>query len=215
METNAANNDEPEARESKKPKRRWYQYSLRTLLLFMTLVACGFGWLGVKVQKARRQKAAVEALVKLGAWVQFDYGCDANGDDQGAPDIPGPEWLRSIVGDDYFRTVRTVLVLPKIKTADAVPFVREFTQLESLQSFHTDLTDSGLEQLQNLRHLKELKINGTDVTDAGLEYLKGMAELKYVNVHWTSVTDKGVEALQRALPDCTISYKKTTRYSLR
>ena len=35
------------------PKRRWYQYSLRTLLLFVAVAGIGLGWLGSKVQRAR------------------------------------------------------------------------------------------------------------------------------------------------------------------
>src|SRR5437870_1822669 len=29
-----------------KPKRRWLRYSLRTLLVFVTLTSAGFGWFG-------------------------------------------------------------------------------------------------------------------------------------------------------------------------
>ena len=29
-----------------KPKRRWYQFSLRTFFVLVTLVCVGFGWLG-------------------------------------------------------------------------------------------------------------------------------------------------------------------------
>ena len=31
------------------PKRRWYQYSLRTLLIFMTIAGCGLAWVGMVV----------------------------------------------------------------------------------------------------------------------------------------------------------------------
>lgn len=33
-----------------KPRRRWYQISLRTLLLLVTIVSAGFAWLGYKVR---------------------------------------------------------------------------------------------------------------------------------------------------------------------
>jgi hypothetical protein len=43
-----------------KPLRRWFQYSLRTLLVLMLVFGCGFGWLGMKVKQAREQREAVE-----------------------------------------------------------------------------------------------------------------------------------------------------------
>jgi hypothetical protein len=50
-----------------KPKlrRRWYQYGVRTLLTMVTLTGCGLAWLGVKVQEARQQQAAVAAVLGL------------------------------------------------------------------------------------------------------------------------------------------------------
>ena len=41
-----------------KLKRRWPQYSLRTLLVLMLLVGIGMSWLGVKVKQLRRQREA-------------------------------------------------------------------------------------------------------------------------------------------------------------
>jgi hypothetical protein len=35
-----------------KPKRRWLQFSLRTMLVLMLLFGCGLGWLGREVQRA-------------------------------------------------------------------------------------------------------------------------------------------------------------------
>ena len=53
-----------------KPVRRWYQFSLRTLLLVMTVFAV---WLGIKIHQARQQKQAVAAIEKLGGTVYYDY----------------------------------------------------------------------------------------------------------------------------------------------
>ena len=46
---------------------RWFQYSLRTLLIFTTLVALGFGYVGYKLQRAERREEAVRAFDKVGA----------------------------------------------------------------------------------------------------------------------------------------------------
>ena len=46
-------------------KLRWYQYSLRTLLIVMVLASFGLSWFAVKLQQARRQRAVVAELTSL------------------------------------------------------------------------------------------------------------------------------------------------------
>jgi hypothetical protein len=36
-----------------KPRRRWLQFSLRTLMVLMLVFGAGFGWFARKVQHAR------------------------------------------------------------------------------------------------------------------------------------------------------------------
>src|SRR6188472_2508849 len=56
-----------------RPRRRCLRFSLRSLLVFITV----FGvWLGVKVNQARRQKEAVEALKNSGAYVRYAHQRD-------------------------------------------------------------------------------------------------------------------------------------------
>ena len=42
-----------------KPRRRWFQYSLRTLFVLVTVLCV---WLGVTVERARKQREAVVVL---------------------------------------------------------------------------------------------------------------------------------------------------------
>jgi hypothetical protein len=53
------------ATDKKPPKLRWYQYTLRSLLLLTLLVAIGMSYVGVMIRDGRRQKAAAEAIKKL------------------------------------------------------------------------------------------------------------------------------------------------------
>ena len=61
------------------PKLRWYQFSLRSLLLFFLFCSVPFGWLGARMQNARRQRESVEAITKLGGCVVYDYQDDGSG----------------------------------------------------------------------------------------------------------------------------------------
>jgi predicted xylose isomerase-like sugar epimerase len=53
-----------------KPKRRWFRFSLRMLLLVVTVLCV---WLGFNVNAARRQKEAVQAIRLAGGSVWFEY----------------------------------------------------------------------------------------------------------------------------------------------
>ncbi len=92
-----------------KSRRRWHQFTLRTLLIVVTLAGCGLGWLGVKVREARVQAAAVAAILKQGGFVFYDYQFDAHdvSIEDAAP--PVPNWLRSAMGGDFFCSVHHVL----------------------------------------------------------------------------------------------------------
>ncbi len=71
-----------------KRRRRWYQFSLRSLMLFMLVCAivsvCAmvFGWLGKSRQETERERLAIaktEALLAGGRWVVLYR-------------TPGPTW---------------------------------------------------------------------------------------------------------------------------
>lgn len=227
MESNAAPN-------AAKPKRRWYQFSLRTLLIFVTLAGCGFGWLGLKAREARKQHAAVTVVDRTGGHVVYDYEVDAQGNYLSRPVPPGPAWLHALLGDDWFRNVRRVsygilnvnrsrtladgdlelfMVFTKLEllnlngaqvTDTGVAHLKGLVQLRELSLERTQITDAGLEHLTGLTQLESLDLLGTQVTDAGLACLNGLTHLKSLSLVEVNVTGMGVAKLQRALPNCKI-----------
>ena len=86
-----------------KPKRRWLQFSLRTLLVFVTLSAFASGWFVVKMQRARRQREAVKAIVEAGGRVWYDY--EVNAPTGSVPKPPGPAWMRKLLGENRLRGI--------------------------------------------------------------------------------------------------------------
>src|SRR4051794_11935806 len=93
-----------------KPKRRWSSFSLRTLLVFVTVASVGFGYFAHKLRQAERQRAAVEALrIAGGRLVRYDYQIDSDGNDlPGFPEPPGPAWLLDRLGIDFLANVTLV-----------------------------------------------------------------------------------------------------------
>jgi hypothetical protein len=156
---------------SPKPRLRWYQYSLRSLLVLMVLVASLGSWFAVKRQQLEKQRAAVKAIGEMGGEVEYDYQLDGSGRLNLDAEPPGPAWLRNLLGDDFFTHVVCVYL-------DGSP-----------------ITDAGLEHLKGLTRLKELLLNGPQVTDAGLEHLKGLTQLQFLGLNHTHVTDAGLGQL--------------------
>ncbi len=162
--------------ETTTPRRRWFQYSLRTLLLVMLLVSIGMSWFAVKVQKARRQRTVVEAIKKLGGEVKFDYEYG----DQLPGNSADPGWFRNLLEEDFFATVVYVSFID------------------------SRVTDDDLESLKELTQLRGLNFCGTQVGDAGLEHLRELSHLKHLFLMNTLATDEGAAKLHQALPNCTI-----------
>lgn len=174
-----------------KPKRRWYQYSLRTLLIFVTVVAVFCSWFAVRMQRAKRQREAVEAIAKTATRVRYDYHARLS---QGAKP-PDPLRLRKLLGDDFFSDV--VVVGLKSDAGDAeLEYFQRLTELRSLGLSDTQITDAGLEHLKGMTSLKWLNLARTQVSDAGLEHLKGLTSLETLWLTRTQVTDAGLEHLE-------------------
>jgi hypothetical protein len=82
---------------SSKPKRRFLQFSLRTLLVVMLIVCVTLGW---KVNKAKRQREAVAWVQESGGSVSYGYEFDDARKRVPNPQPPGPKWLRELLGID-------------------------------------------------------------------------------------------------------------------
>jgi hypothetical protein len=197
-----------------------FQFSIRSLLFVVVVVALPFSWLAVEMKKPREQNAAVAGIRKLGGVVGHDWEFEANG----IPDPykfipllalspPAPAWLRNLLGDDFFTEVvdvtldRTKLTgggmkdlalassfthRPKVTDA-GLEHVKALTQLRNLDLSGTQVTDAGLEHLKSLTQMDGLSLDDTHVTGGGLAYLGGLSKLQRLYLDGTDVTDAGLE----------------------
>ena len=201
-----------------KPKRRWYQFSLKTLLVVLTLFCIGpGGYVAYEQAKARRQKAEVEAIERFGGQLGFDR------------EVPfRSATIRQILGDESFGKLSSVSFTgTEVTDADLVRLggltnlvtldldntqvtdtglvhLAGMTKLKTLLLGNTAVTDASLMHLANLRKLEGLSLYHTQVTDAGLVHLASLNRLTYLDLHNTHVTDAGVAELQETLPNCRI-----------
>ena len=204
-----------------KPRRRWLQFSLRTMMIVVTVFCV---WLGFTAKRARDQRQAVEVIRKLWGAGYYEHQLPL-----GFPSKPpGPKWLRRLIGDEYFfsfgrievggptdadlvhlkaLTSLTFLALSGTKVTDTgLEHLKDLTNLQTLELRNTHITDTGLEHLIALTDLEVLVLTSPQITDAGLVHLKGFTKLERLYVNYTQVTDEGVKKLQQALPNCKIDY---------
>jgi hypothetical protein len=150
-------------------RRRWFRFSLRMLLVVVTLLCV---WLGIQVNAARRQREAVAEILKAGGTVSYDYK------------PPGPVWGRNAIGDDYFQTVNAVQLShpPDRRLRQSY----EITLVKGISFEH----DPALASLEKLSHLEILSLRGTHVTG---EMLLGyrLSGLTDVDIYFCDLDDAG------------------------
>lgn len=215
------------------PKRRWAQFSLGTLLLLVTALCVA---LAVQVNRARAQREVADLIAKLGGKVVYDYQEAPGREPRWDAKVPGPEWLKSRIGDDYFRRITAVYggkepfsdeTLKQLSRLHAVRhlnlmysaisderlrYIGRIRSLVSLALHGTNIGDEGVSHLSGLSRLRYLGLSGTHVGDAGLKHLSGLSGLEILELDETQVTDVGVAVL-RTLPRLKSLYVEATAVS--
>jgi hypothetical protein len=197
---NAAMQTESQRAEPRKRKRRWFQFSLRTLLIGVAIVAIPCAWLGKRIEQKRMEREEVAAIVKLRGSVLYDYQNVYGGKPR------GPEWLRSVLGDDFFSEVDHVILTGTNAGDTELEHLTALTRFRTLWLGGTKVTNAGLEHLEGLRELRQLGLHSTNVNDAGLVCLKALTQLETLDLTKTRISDAGVKDLQIALPKCRIDH---------
>ena len=214
--------------------RRWFQFSLRTLLVLVTIGCIAGGWW---INRAFQQRTAVRRFYELTANRPDSHGDSLvtmgyrhQGKDQYyKPIIPKSlHWLRDMIGEECFGEVTGVqildtpatnddlkhlAVLPNVErlwlartkvTDEGMPLVTVCPKLKFIGLDELPITDAGIAHLVALQDLESLSLSGTKLTDAGLEHLARLPRLKELWLRNTAITDAGYQKLQAALPQCEI-----------
>jgi len=193
-------------------KRRWYQYSLRSLFVFTTICAIACSWFAVRRQRAERQRAAVETIRSWGWRVDYDYAVDEDGVfTEAAP--PGPAWLRELLVVGFLARPVVVGTWGRRKATDAdLDQLKELPQLRKVFLSDSEITDAGLDRLKELTQLKLVCLDGAKITDAGLQRLAGLKQLEDLNAENTRITGPGLDYLKglTQLTALDLSYTKIT-----
>ena len=180
-----------------KPHRRWFQFSLRSLLIAVTLVAGLLVAWRAYVEPYRRQREVMKLIEELGGEYNTEPG--------------GPSWLRGIFGDDNFQNIIEIsLRSTDVSDAD-LTHLKGLANLRTLSLSLTSVGDAGLAHLKGLTNLKKLVLCGTRVSDVGLSHLKALTNLQELWLGGAQVSDVGAKQLQKALPNCQIYMVRYTQ----
>jgi hypothetical protein len=199
-------------------RRRWCQFSLRTLLVVMLVISSAVGLVGIRLQRARRQKEAVVAIRRLEGTV--DYRADSM-----------PVMVRNFaepwLGRDFFDSVVEAQV--DLRAADTTEgqlaawnAIADLPQLSKLEVHYplryprSRFNIGPIRRLSKLRHLKfrDAEIAGDDflpltgmpaletldlshnqIADGAWRHLAGIPRLDTLNASYSFVTDDGAAQL--------------------
>lgn len=196
-------------------RRRCLQFGTRTMLLVVLICAIPCSWLAIKIDRARKQQAAVAKLMTLYGSAHFDYETGDPPVGLDTPTPPGPAWLREFLDTDLFGRVIRAGAQNDASMAclTAMPHLRDLylygeitdvglQQLDALpqltgMEIHSDrVTNTGLAHLKNLSRLQSLELWGKQPTDAGLKHLEGLNQLEVLRLRLPEMTDAGLEYIR-------------------
>ena len=140
---------------TEKPRRRWFQFRLRTLLVFMTLCAIPFAWVASELAQRRRENAVIAWVEKMGGTVEFEDDQEASG---------WSEWT-----DQWFGKTVRVVRFDSTQVSDLSPLAG-LNNLEGLNLNGTQVGD--LSPLAGLNNLTSLRLDSTQVSKEQIEMLQ-------------------------------------------
>ena len=177
---------------SRPSRRRWRQFSLKSLLFLTFIVAVACAWLAARREEKRREWATVESLRKNGVYIAYDW------QEEKLKEPYGPAWLRRLLGDNFFSTALKAGVRGPQQADSALEQLARITSIRSLMvSDAPQLTAGGFAHLAALKQLEDLSFHGRTIDDACLRYLVALPSVRSLLIQDSSVTDAGLQPIER------------------
>ena len=175
--------------------RRRLQFSIRALLLIVAIVSVPLFWMAKISDRTRRQEAAIQEVAKHEGIVGQSGG-----------NVWVPEWFRVAVGEEFFRSPRTVDFATNLgrrfgsneakATDEDLAVLESLTEVETLELGNNEgITDRGLIHLKPLENLSTLYLYQTGVQGPGLVHLERLPKLHSISLSRSELGDSGLKHL--------------------
>jgi len=152
--------DDNMGKASDKPKRHWFQFSLRALLIVMLVVSLPLGWIGWEMEKTRREQAVVAQIEKCGGYAWYH--------ESSLPSLILRHFRRVQYvefGDPFEHPVAEFNLAP-------LEDLQHLTNLEQAEFWRVPVTDAELVHLKAMTNLKNLYLVDTQITAEGIDALQ-------------------------------------------
>lgn len=160
------------------------RFTLRVTIALILAIGVALGWIA---HRARVQREAVEAIIRAGGEVTYDYQVpNYNAGPR------GPEWLRGLIGRDYFDTVWSVSGDDPAVDDAVVAQIGRLTQARMVLLQGSSVTDAGLAGLGGMRELRTIHLRAPNVNGSGFHHLSGLRRLENLHLYRTPITDEGL-----------------------
>ena len=168
-------------------RRRWFQFSLRTLLFLISALSLLFGFCR-SLNRAHQQRDAVLAVRAAGGVILYEdqFGADGNFNARAEP--AAPEWLRNLLGDDFFRTPAGVDNWNRESSADWFDF-----------NARRELSDASERALCRLPTIKRLNFVGTSLSHGRLLVIESLNQLEELDLTERHLSDEECQQLAKVL----------------
>jgi hypothetical protein len=166
---------------SARTRRRWYQFSLRTMLIVLAVVAAPAAWVAKERRQSKYEEQIAEKLLSLGAF-DATLGGPYDLDDLHRRNKPQGRWS-NLAQRALGNRILSIGVKPLAFTDHSL-----MAGLSNLQTLYlAGSQDTDLTPLVGLKKLKILSLDASAVTD--LSPLRELTGLRELMLDGTKVTD--------------------------
>ena len=171
------------------------RYSLRGLLIAITVLAL---WLGWHCSRAQRQHRAVAWLQAKGCFIGYDYQVNPTGGVEHDAKPSLPNWIGKTIGQDYFhRVVKVRFEQPLVLDDALMDRLNDLPDLCHLEGRHCRLALGVERRFAELPKVEDLELEECSLNDAQLAALGSLTNLRILNLQHNPFQGSGLASWGR------------------
>lgn len=178
------------------PRRRSiFSFSMRGLLVFITVFGCLIGLLAAVLQERQRCQRQIQARMNLFDRRYFYFRTEVKSDD--TIPVRSGIWAKVLGNNVLDRIVEIKIETNPYEKTPAILMqgLRYFPNLKTLTMASRAVVRPGFSELVHLHRLERLILDRSYITDAELAAIGGLKRLTYLDLRYTRIGDEGVAHL--------------------